>query len=388
MANGFHHTTSSGTESIIQQTCTLLLAGWCAEEFGAFYFIFLTNWNLILQTFTTICLFLCAIWGYTVSPESSGKAPCFDPYPVTFSSYWAHLLNWMVLLFSLFASRIDFSPKNGIWLIIFVLIYFVWTIIHYVAEIGREKPCDNYPQELCPIYDLFNWNEPGLTIGITIAALVAAAVVIALYWGFVRCRNSCCDRGAQEAAVKDEAREPEVDCCLAITFLGHQLAHLGFYVNLYEWAYGIYLTNWTLLLQTVSECLLFALALQGSRRLSSQNSPSSNSMPKVIPFAVVLWSIVQPMSMSLDWKYFALQNPIWNLRPMRYLAIFPHLVNWILLLLSLLLSRVPFNLSHVGWPMLFAATYVAWSVVHFFLKIGKNEPCEVYPINDTRLEPS
>lgn len=107
MANGFHHTTSSGTESIIQQTCTLLLAGWCAEEFGAFYFIFLTNWNLILQTFTTICLFLCAIWGYTaarrtrhtgshtgsracnarlkrtertdteVSPESSGKAPCF-----------------------------------------------------------------------------------------------------------------------------------------------------------------------------------------------------------------------------------------------------------------------------------------------------------------------
>jgi len=210
------------------------------DEFGAFYFIFLTNWNLILQTFTTICLFLCAIWGYTVSPESSGKAPCFvkfttalwyimqplsmivvilywtvvnqfwDPYPVTFSSYWAHLLNWMVLLFSLFASRIDFSPKNGIWLIIFVLIYFVWTIIHYVAEIGREKPCDNYPQELCPIYDLFNWNEPGLTIGITIAALVAAAVVIALYWGFVRCRNSCCDRGAQEAAVKDEAREPEV----------------------------------------------------------------------------------------------------------------------------------------------------------------------------------
>ncbi|CAK9116962.1 unnamed protein product [Durusdinium trenchii] len=170
--------------------------------------------------------------------------------------------------------------------------------------------------------------------------------------------------------------------CLAITFLGHQLAHLGFYVNLYEWAYGIYLTNWTLLLQTVSECLLFALALQGSRRLSSQNSPSSNSMPKVIPFAVVLWSIVQPMSMVVTLLYFALQNPIWNLRPMRYLAIFPHLVNWILLLLSLLLSRVPFNLSHVGWPMLFAATYVAWSVVHFFLKIGKNEPCEVYPIND------
>lgn len=104
--------------------------------FGGFYFIFLTNWTLLLETLTMVMLFASTLWGYLTPPGEGQKAPLFvrytvslwyiiqpmslivailywtlvnqfwDPYEIRFTSFWAHLLNWMVLIVALFLTRI------------------------------------------------------------------------------------------------------------------------------------------------------------------------------------------------------------------------------------------------------------------------------------------
>eukprot|EP00435_Cladocopium_sp_Y103_P006593 s5152_g2.t1 len=101
---------------------------------GEFYFIYLTHWALLVQTIAMVMLFISTAWGYAKLPNgpSQGQAPLFvrytvafwywtlvnpvwDPAPVELSGLWAHLLNWLCLLISLFASRIPWSFKNFIW---------------------------------------------------------------------------------------------------------------------------------------------------------------------------------------------------------------------------------------------------------------------------------
>ena len=187
--------------------------------FGGFYFIFLTNWTLLLETLTLVMLFASTLWGYLTPPDEQKSAPLFvkytmsfwyiiqpmslivtilywtvvnefwDPYPIVFASYWAHLLNWMVLIVVLVVSRLPFSLKNGIWPLIYTFIYMLWTVIHYFLEIGKGVPCDDYPIDKCPIYNAIDWNEPAMAIGALAGAFVALVLVLLYYVGLVRCRG-------------------------------------------------------------------------------------------------------------------------------------------------------------------------------------------------------
>ena len=87
------------------------------------------------------------------------------------------------------------SFKNGIWALMFCLVFVIWTIIHYFLEIGIGVPCDGYELEKCPIYSSVDWNKPGQTIGIGLGSLVALLVVLGLYSGLFRCRDACAGRG-------------------------------------------------------------------------------------------------------------------------------------------------------------------------------------------------
>ena len=105
-------------------------------KFGWFYFVFLTNWALVLESLTLLLLWVSTIWAYGSAPGEGQKAPLFvryalslwyiiqpmslvvvilywtvvnqfwDPYAIEFSSLWAHLLNWMVLIVHLFVSNL------------------------------------------------------------------------------------------------------------------------------------------------------------------------------------------------------------------------------------------------------------------------------------------
>lgn len=204
--------------------------------FGGFYFIYLTNWTLLLETMTLVMLFASTFWGYLTPPDEQKSAPLFvkytmsfwyiiqpmslivtilywttvnefwDPYPIVFASYWAHLLNWMVLIVLLLVSRLPFSLKNGIWPLIYTFIYMLWTIIHYFLEIGRGVPCDDYfSDNECPIYNAFDWNEPALALVYLAGAFVALVVVLLYYVGLVRCR----DRFGSRTAARQTATDVE-----------------------------------------------------------------------------------------------------------------------------------------------------------------------------------
>ena len=203
------------------------------EFYGDFYFIFLTNWTLLLETITLVMLFASTLWGYLTPPDEQKSAPLFvkytmsfwyiiqpmslivtilywtivnefwDPYPIVFASYWAHLLNWIVLIVILLVSRLPFSLKNGIWPLIYTFIYMLWTVIHYFLEIGRGIPCDNYPINECPIYNAIDWNEPAMAIGTLAGALMALVLVVLYYVGLVRCRGRS-DRAASPTATDVE----------------------------------------------------------------------------------------------------------------------------------------------------------------------------------------
>eukprot|EP00435_Cladocopium_sp_Y103_P051679 s1246_g16.t1 len=134
---------------------------------GGFYFIYLTNWALVLETITMVMLFISTAWAYAKLPDgpSQGQAPLFVRYTVAFwhqlqvrsgtlvnpfrdgvdfSNLWAHFLNWLCLLISLFASHIPWSFKNFIWGLCFLLTYVGYTVIHFLAEIGTPNGCELY----------------------------------------------------------------------------------------------------------------------------------------------------------------------------------------------------------------------------------------------------
>eukprot|EP00435_Cladocopium_sp_Y103_P060324 s1572_g22.t1 len=191
-------------------------------DIGGFYFIYLTNWALLLETITMAPLFVrytVAFW-YIIQPVSLTVVVLYwtlvnpiweGPVGVDFTNLWAHFLNWLCLLISLFASHIPWSFKNFIWGLCFLLTYLAYTVIHFLAEIGTPNGCELYIDAECPIYEAFDWNMPMMTTIITVIALVAYTVFAGLYTGFFRCRN-CCSCGAKptgEVESKDEAEKTE-----------------------------------------------------------------------------------------------------------------------------------------------------------------------------------
>jgi len=178
----------------------------------------------------------------------------------------------------------------------------------------------------------------------------------------------------------------------ASVILGHQLAHAWHYRDL-GWFYLIYFTHWTMILAAFSECLLFYLAVSGLWQLEKlPPSPSKKfrclgARPaKLVQITRILWHIVQPFSLivlSLFWSSWLLQKSLEELQSWSYLDFYAHgfVVFW--LLLSFLLSNLPFKASLAfRCCVTYSWIYFAWTWVHFFAKIGTPEPCDGYQQHD------
>eukprot|EP00435_Cladocopium_sp_Y103_P050195 s1572_g15.t1 len=174
----------------------------------------------------------------------------------------------------------------------------------------------------------------------------------------------------------------------ASLFVVHQLAHFwacrdeGFF-------YFIYLTHWTMILGTISECVLFHLASTGNQRNQQMLPfPAARRVetPTLVRIELVLWHIVHPFSLivkSLYWASWLLENPLEDLQKIGYLDFYTHGFAQFWLLLSFLVSNVPFSMcTGFGWTVTYALIYIAWSLVHFLAKIGTPQPCDGYPQNE------
>jgi len=166
----------------------------------------------------------------------------------------------------------------------------------------------------------------------------------------------------------------------ASLLVGHQLAHWWSFRE-EGWLYLIYMTHWTMILGTISEVLLFHLA-----RKAMAQVPTRHEMPTLARLELILWHVVQPFSlivMILFWTSWLLENPVEDLQQMNYMDFYAHGLGHVWLLLSFLISNVPFSFcTGFGSCVTYALVYVAWSLIHFFAKIGTAQPCDVYPQNE------
>eukprot|EP00438_Fugacium_kawagutii_P012986 Skav230937 [mRNA] locus=scaffold2774:134217:137600:- [translate_table: standard] len=84
------------------------------------------------------------------------------------------------------------------------------------------------------------------------------------------------------------------------------------------------------------------------------------------------------------WTSWLLENQLADLPTLTYLDASWRLGTLIFIApQGFLLSNVPFSLcTGFAWCLTYSLIYMAWTLVHFFAKIGTPQPCTAYPQND------
>jgi hypothetical protein len=142
------------------------------------------------------------------------------------------------------------------------------------------------------------------------------------------------------------------------------------------WYFFCYLTNWSLIMEIVYFCLLAYVTYVAQR--STYTATHRCVQPMMIGF-----TIMHPIAFIVTAGY-------WGFIMMhgcddfgceavhRFMNYFVHGGDWLLCMLSFITSRVPYYFCNAGWLFIFAAIYVAWSYIHFTLRIGRGFPCQAY----------
>jgi len=169
-----------------------------------------------------------------------------------------------------------------------------------------------------------------------------------------------------------------------------------------SWYFLIYLTRWSFIVETVY--LVFATYVSYRSWVKIKDGGlSSEYQPEKLPWYVrcmyLLWSIALPVSITVCLAFWTLLHPIWNtklkLNDPVY-TIFEHFVNMLFFLVEFGLSRNAFHLKHTSALHVYAIIYTAFTVVHFYLRLGVSRTldcrkylgyksifdCPVYPVLD------
>lgn len=127
--------------------------------------------------------------------------------------------------------------------------------------------------------------------------------------------------------------------------------------------------------------LLICDALSMSALNARQYEDRKGYVQPVMRSAIVVFSVVQPLSLLSFVSYWTLENPVWKMTHEDlpdYLGFFAHGVDAVLMFISLMISRIPYTWQNAGWLLIFGAVYLVWSLIHFQLQIGKLDGCTEY----------
>lgn len=153
----------------------------------------------------------------------------------------------------------------------------------------------------------------------------------------------------------------------------------------------IYLTHWSLTVETVYVIGLVIVTCQAQKVLPNTDSASTylasesdtGPMPTIAKVTLELFMIAQPASFMIFALYWTLDNPIWKLTSASLAALdwttyVVHGLNFVLLFIELFFSRVPFLLRNSLPHFIYCLLYVSWTYIQFLLKIGTGVPCTQY----------
>jgi len=152
------------------------------------------------------------------------------------------------------------------------------------------------------------------------------------------------------------------------------------------------LTSWSLIIQTAylwlaTSCTFIArrhiILAGGIDALASTANQLQTTLPSFIRALWITFHIAMPAALTVTLLYWLVVNPFWALvwTP-DYFSYFAHGGNLLILLVDFMLSRMPFYPRHAIWFFLVALTYSAWTLIHFWAKVGSHKTCESYPQNE------
>eukprot|EP00930_Biecheleria_cincta_P016262 TRINITY_DN1329_c0_g3_i1.p1 TRINITY_DN1329_c0_g3~~TRINITY_DN1329_c0_g3_i1.p1 ORF type:complete len:195 (-),score=29.21 TRINITY_DN1329_c0_g3_i1:75-659(-) len=61
-----------------------------------------------------------------------------------------------------------------------------------------------------------------------------------------------------------------------------------------------------------------------------------------------------------------------------YLGFFVHGVDAVLMLISLMISRIPYTWQNAGWLLVFGVAFLVWTLIHFQFRVGTLDGCTEY----------
>lgn len=173
---------------------------------------------------------------------------------------------------------------------------------------------------------------------------------------------------------------------LAAVFVGHWLwAILRWYQSGF---WFIYLTNWSLTLETIYFCFAAFTTFQaykqkGQPQQAVVGEPEDISLPWYVKVTFFLFHFAMPCSLMVCLLYWTLSNPVWALStPPNYLNVFIHFINFLLCILDLLVGRFVFYLRYSTLFLVFVVSYGSWTGIHFAIGIGTGNDCSRYPMRE------
>jgi hypothetical protein len=147
----------------------------------------------------------------------------------------------------------------------------------------------------------------------------------------------------------------------------------------------IYLTKWSFILET---CYLWSATyvsfrarfkIQETGNQQSEGMPATPMVPERLPWFVslawLLWSIAMPISIMVSVVFWTVLDPFWAGPQLSWNTLCVHLINTLLLLVELMISRNAFYLKHAGAVYLYGFLYLFWSLIDFWARIGNRDGC-------------
>jgi len=110
---------------------------------------------------------------------------------LSFFSIFEHFLNTVIFFVELYLCRNSFHLLlASTCFFSYCCVYSVWSYIAFAAKVGTFLPCDKYPRNECPIYNVIDWHAPAQTLAIIIGLNLFGLSIVLLVWILTGCRSS------------------------------------------------------------------------------------------------------------------------------------------------------------------------------------------------------
>lgn len=102
-----------------------------------------------------------------------------EPLPESMTIF-VHGVDFALCTLSFFASRLPFEFENAGWLLMLYPAYLIWSVIHYLLNLG-----DGWP-----LYSALDWSNPTLALTVAAGCLVVFTLGSVLYRGLAKLREA------------------------------------------------------------------------------------------------------------------------------------------------------------------------------------------------------